>query len=250
MGQRTLRAQRSARLLGRGLGRLSVCISKRQLRVRKSAAGQATRTKRASRPAKDFAQIVPEALVEDIFKKLSPKDTAACGLVCKQWKAISISQAIWKEHCEELWANKVFLPSLEQNLSFQQLFKALLADSKRTELGAQELCSCQWTFRFKPQAGHYWTSFDPYYTKEGPMMQRQFKLDGSLTGSPAHHPLWSPHWESRWRFTKTSMGKRGHFIKVNHWPALSISRTEDWGWRLENCWVEYRSLKQKHPEAL
>ena len=25
--------------------------------------------------------------------------------------------------------------------------------------------------RFKLQAGHYWTSFDPYWTKKGPMMQ-------------------------------------------------------------------------------
>ena len=53
----------------------------------------------------------------------------------------------------------------------------------------------------------------------------------------------------RWRFTKTSQGKRGHYIKVNHWPALSISRTEDWGWKLENCWVEYRSLEQRLVEA-
>jgi hypothetical protein len=45
----------------------------------------------------------------------------------------------------------------------------------------------------------------------------------------------------RWRFTKTKEGKRGHFVKINHWPSLIISRSRDWGWRMENCWVVYTS---------
>ena len=50
----------------------------------------------------------------------------------------------------------------------------------------------------------------------------------------------------RWRFTKSGnlpCGRRvrGQFLKVNHWPSLAISRTPDWGWRMENCWVVYTS---------
>ncbi len=51
----------------------------------------------------------------------------------------------------------------------------------------------------------------------------------------------------RWRFTKTSQGRRGLYVKVNHWPALSISRTEDWGWRMENCWVVYLTIPKEQP---
>lgn len=55
----------------------------------------------------------------------------------------------------------------------------------------------------------------------------------------------------RWQFTKSGRlpgpsGKRvkGQFVKVNHWPSLSISRKSDWGWRMENCWVVYESMDQ------
>ena len=48
---------------------------------------------------------------------------------------------------QELQAEKAYNPSLKKGLSFQQMYKALLADSERTELQREELCSCLWTFR-------------------------------------------------------------------------------------------------------
>ena len=58
-----------------------------------------------------------------------------------------------------------------------------------------------------------------------------------------------------WRFTKSGnlpCGRRvrGQFVKVNHWPSLAISRTPEWGWRMENCWVVYTSNEPRQDVAL
>ncbi|KAK9863100.1 hypothetical protein WJX84_010564 [Apatococcus fuscideae] len=228
------RVRRSTRLLGHGLGLTSVKVTKQtDLRQPKAAIRKSSK---GSSAWKDQTNKLPEALVEEVLKQLSPSDTISCALVSKRWRRASASSIVWKPRCKELWNGKQYQPSCD-SLNFKEMYVASLADAKRTDLQLKELCSLTWTFRFKHQAGHYWTSFDPYWTKAGPMMQRKFHPDGSLTGDPAHHPFWNAAWESRWRFTKSSLGKRGFFVKVNHWPALSISRTPDWGWKMENCWV-------------
>ena len=50
-----------------------------------------------------------------------------------------------------------------------------------------------------------------------------------------------------YRFVRASSqskeGRRGQFVKVNNWPAYTITRCpEDWGWVMENEWVIYRSI--------
>ena len=123
------------------------------------------------------------------------------------------------------------------------------------------------TCRFKRQAGEFWLSWDPYWTKSGPQMQRVFHEDGTVLGIPSHEPFWfqdsecrsavsypralcafcssygyaaeylhqqMSHTDCRWRFTKSREGKRGGpFVKVNHWPSLVVSRQNGFGWRME-----------------
>ena len=48
---------------------------------------------------------------------------------------------------QELREEKAYIPSLKKGLSFQEVYKALLADSERTEIQPEELCGCVWTFR-------------------------------------------------------------------------------------------------------
>lgn len=50
-------------------------------------------------------------------------------------------------------------------------------------------------------------------------------------------PFWSAEGTFRWRMTKTRQGKPGHFVKVNNYPSLEITRCKDWGYVMENCWV-------------
>ena len=45
--------------------------------------------------------------------------------------------------------------------------------------------------------------------------------------------------EVQWKlFAKTAF-----LPQVNNWPSLVLSRTADWGWRMENCWVVYASTE-------
>lgn len=44
-----------------------------------------------------------------------------------------------------------------------------------------------------------------------------------------------------WRMTKSRQGVKGQFVKLNHWPALHIGRTDDWGWTLTSVWTYYRT---------
>jgi hypothetical protein len=41
------------------------------------------------------------------------------------------------------------------------------------------------------------------------------------------------------RLTRTKDGRRGFYLKCNSWPSATISRTERWGWHMENDWVMY-----------
>ena len=52
--------------------------------------------------------------------------------------------------------------------------------------------------RFKRQAGEFWMSWDPYWTKSGPQMQRVFRKDGTVIGIPSHEPFWFQDSECRY----------------------------------------------------
>lgn len=52
--------------------------------------------------------------------------------------------------------------------------------------------------RFKRQAGEFWMSWDPYWTKSGPQMQRVFHEDGTVIGIPSHEPFWFQDSECRY----------------------------------------------------
>ena len=45
----------------------------------------------------------------------------------------------------------------------------------------------------------------------------------------------------RWKFTRSKMGRKGLFVKINNFPSLEVRRTQDWGWELDGEWVLYRT---------
>jgi len=90
--------------------------------------------------------------------------------VCKTFGSIcnEYDQYLWKPRCEDLWSDKVkssYEPFLnDESLSYCQKYNMSVADSKRCDLSAEELCSFSWAFRFKANAGSYWiNSIDPYW---------------------------------------------------------------------------------------
>ncbi|KAK9803156.1 hypothetical protein WJX72_005533 [[Myrmecia] bisecta] len=191
----------------------------------------------------DPAQLLGPDLLGAIFSHLEAETLRNCVEVSRQWHAVAKQDYLWRPLCEDLWNGKVFVPQRQQasSASFKQRYLASTTAATKASLTAEELCAFTWNFRFKRTAGAYCMSYDPFWTKTGPMMQRHFHADRSVTGSPRTHPFWMPEYECTWRFTKYREGKAGHYVKVNYWPALGISRTPGWGWRMENCWVVYEA---------
>lgn len=169
---------------------------------------------------------------------MSPTELLDVSLVSKAWLQLAAEESLWEAHCSRSWEGKLCIPDTAHLAKWRQKWLLAEADSHRTQLTTDELCSYSWTFRFRPAAGAFWMAMDPFYHSGQPMLRRFFTC-GHLVSETANDPLWGPH-ESRWRFSKSSLGKRGHFLKINHWPCLSISRTADWGWEMSNEWVCYQ----------
>lgn len=189
-----------------------------------------------------MAVLLQRDMLQEILKFLAPRELAACGAVCSTWLDVSQSAPLWTPHCEALWQNKMYVPARQLAVTGSQTYAKAYVQSLRhaanEHITMKELCSFRWQFRFKLSAGAFFVEHDPYWNKEGPTMKRYFHQDGSLTSDPGD-PFFSKH-EDMWRFTKTKQGKPGQFIKVNHWPALEISRNpDDWSLTLQNEWVIY-----------
>jgi len=196
-----------------------------------------------SAPAIDPMHALPEAVVARlILPRLDKQSLATLAQVNRQWAEAARDDYLWQPLCKELWEGKCYNPFCKKvqagDLSWKDAYKASVLDSMRTQITEDELCSNSgWNFRFKISAGEYWVAMDPSYYGEAPM-QRYFHVDSTICAGPGD-PLFNNNYETRWRFTKTRFGKRGHFVKVNHWPSLLISRLPDWRFKMENQWVEY-----------
>ncbi|KAK9806004.1 hypothetical protein WJX73_003769 [Symbiochloris irregularis] len=175
-------------------------------------------------------------LLQEICKHLGPKDLQVCSRVSHAFRQAAVQNAIWEPLCEALWSDKKCVPARDRTeLSARQRYRLSLLQAKDIEISSAELCSLTWLFRFKRSAGDYWVSMDPFWTREGPLCKRTFTENGEYTAvqpDPFTHDF-----AFRWRFAKTKQGKKGHYIKVNNFPSLVLSRTKNWGWRMENEWV-------------
>ncbi|CAL5219882.1 g1805 [Coccomyxa viridis] len=198
-----------------------------------------------------------ENVMAIILGSLGADDCARCTLVCKLWRNLAASDELWMRQCMGLIRDTSHAKvSLLRPKEFEPMQPCIewysyhMQQKERSQITKEDLCGHCWKFRFKRQAGEFWLSWDPYWTKSGPQMQRVFHEDGSVLGMPSHEPFWFQDSECRWRFTKSREGKRGGpFVKVNHWPSLVVSRQDGFGWRMENCWVIYESIDPEADEA-
>eukprot|EP00850_Spirogloea_muscicola_P006194 SM000029S10489 [mRNA] locus=s29:423592:424691:+ [translate_table: standard] len=183
------------------------------------------------------------SLAVNVLAFLDAQTLATCAAVSREWRAVSRDDVLWRAHCKELWQDKFHVPprAADPSTPRHEAYQLALQDCKRATITLEDLCRCAWDFRFKPQAGEYWMSLDPFW--QGlPSMQRVFHANGTVS---AHKMdvIYGSH-ECTWRFTKSKEGKPGTYIRINHWPSLIAARTKDWGWTLENCWVKYHSTRQ------
>lgn len=74
-------------------------------------------------------------------------------------------------------------------------------------------------------------------------MRRYFHPDGSQTADPDDR-VWGGH-ESCFSTVTSFVGDgeiREHYVRINRWPRMFVSRNEDWSWRMSNHFTSYLSI--------
>jgi hypothetical protein len=95
------------------------------------------------------ASINLEREKENLFADVGTIGRCAC--VCKEWRAVSKSDAIWKELCGYVWDRRLGIASRVKTITpaIQAYFETV-EDAKRKDLSLQELIQEEgWNFRFK-----------------------------------------------------------------------------------------------------
>ncbi|XP_057847493.2 uncharacterized protein LOC131057365 isoform X2 [Cryptomeria japonica] len=151
-----------------------------------------------------------------ILHRLDARSLAQSILVSHGWQALAA--------CDSLWA-------------------------KKTRIMKEDLCNHVWEFRFKTPAPLYWLNLDPSWKGTGPPMRRYFHPDGSQTADPTDR-VWGGHECTYSIVTFTDQGKiREHYVRINRWPRMSVSRKQDWGWELDNHVYCYSSIPDADKEG-
>ncbi|KVI00395.1 hypothetical protein Ccrd_021374 [Cynara cardunculus var. scolymus] len=96
----------------------------------------------------------------------------------------------------------------------------------------------------KREAPEYWCNLDPYWKGTEPLMHRYFHPDGSQTAD-SDDEVWGGH-ESCYSIVTSLLadGKiREHYVRINRWPQMYVSRRQDWGWEMSNWIYCYSSVR-------
>ncbi|KAJ8547146.1 hypothetical protein K7X08_010732 [Anisodus acutangulus] len=172
-------------------------------------------------------------------------------LVSRGWHAIASSDKIWSSKCEELWHGKAHLPRVAKfdRLSKLAAYSLSMMDGKRKRVRKEDLCDHVWEFHFTEAAPEYWRMLDPYWNGTGPPLRRYFLPDGSQTAEP-RDKIWGGH-ESCYSIVTSLLadGKmRKHYVRINRWLPMYVTRNEDWSWEISNNLCIYRSIPDADKE--
>eukprot|EP01018_Ginkgo_biloba_P019783 Gb_21931 [translate_table: standard] len=180
-----------------------------------------------------------------ILYRLDARSLAQSILVSHGWQALAGSDRLWAKKLEELWVGKAHLPrrALQRGLSKLAAYSISILDAKRTWIMEEDLCNHAWEFRFKTPVPLYWLNLDPSWRGTGPPMRRYFHPDGSQTADPTDK-VWGGHecWYTIVRSFNDQRKIREHYVRINHWPSMSVSRKPNWGWELDNHVYCYSSI--------
>ena len=144
-----------------------------------------------------------------IERSLAFLDVAAGGdgaSVSKAWRSVCGSWALWHDLSQPLrkWRNI----AVDARLHPREFCRLSIADSKRTSLTRDELCSQTWRFRFKRAAGEEWLAVDPYWTDNNPAT-----ITFTADGTTERAGTWELEVEVKWRW--------GHSRKARRSPGVA-----------------------------
>ncbi|KAH0634345.1 hypothetical protein KY284_037131 [Solanum tuberosum] len=180
-----------------------------------------------------------------ILSCLDARSVALCLLVSCGWRGFASSDKIWSSKCEELWQGKTHLPRIAKvnDLSKLAVYSLSIMDGKRKRIRKEDLYDHVWEFHFTEAAPEYWRMLDPYWNGTGRPLRRYFLPDGSQTAEP-DDKIWGGH-ESCYSIVTSVLadGKiRAHYVRINRWPPMYVTRKEDWSWEISNNFCTYRSI--------
>lgn len=187
-----------------------------------------------------------------ILSHLDARSVVLSLLVSHRWNGVASSDKLWTTKCDELWLGKAHIPRVSQvrGLSKLAAYSISVMDGKRTRIRREDLCDHVWDFHFEEGAPEYWRNLDPYWRGTVPLMHRYFHPDGSQTADPGDM-VWGGH-ESCYCIVTSFVGEgtiRAHYVRINRWPRMSVSRQLDWSWGMSNHLYCYSSIPDADKEG-
>ena len=125
---------------------------------------------------------------------VSAEDFVEWAALNGPWSHFVLSDFVWALQCDQLWADKVFVPvrfKTDVDVYRIEAYWKSLKDSRRVVITLQELCEIQWSLRSKPGSGRQlsdpWWQDDPTDgSPRRPTWITRFHPDGTISG---HHPV-------------------------------------------------------------
>ncbi|KAJ8510754.1 hypothetical protein OPV22_001188 [Ensete ventricosum] len=202
--------------------------------------------------ARDPLVVLGPDVMTKILEFADARSVARCTVVSRSWHEIAASDRLWAPKYAKLLQGKAHIPRLSNLRGASRLaaYSMSVVDGKRIRIMKEDLCDHVWEFRYKKAAPEYWRDLDPSWKGSSPPMHRYFHLNGSHT---ADHDdkVWGGH-ECTYSIMTSYVGEgqiRDHYVRINRWPAMTVSRKEDWRWEMSNHLYCYISVPDAEKEG-
>ncbi|OEL25101.1 hypothetical protein BAE44_0013880 [Dichanthelium oligosanthes] len=174
----------------------------------------------------DPVEALGEEVMGRVMELLDACSVARCTAVSRAWCGVAADDRLWAPKCAELMPGKAHIPRLTLIPTGSKLstYSMAIMDGKRA-------------------APEYWRNLDPSWKHTGPPMRRYFHPDGYHSADP-HDAVWGGH-ECTYTVITSFVGDgriREHYVRINRWPPLKVSRKDDWSWELSNHLYRYNSI--------
>ncbi|XP_044970084.1 uncharacterized protein LOC123430265 isoform X2 [Hordeum vulgare subsp. vulgare] len=181
----------------------------------------------------DPVEVLGEEVIGLVMELLDARSVARCTAVSRAWYEVAADNRLWAPKCAELMAGKAHIPRLTMIRTASKLstYSMAIMDGKRA-------------------APEYWRNLDPSWKHTGPPMRRYFHHDGYHSADP-HDAVWGGH-ECEYTIITSFVGDgriRDHYVRINRWPPMKVSRKEDWSWELSNHLYRYNSIPDAEKEG-
>ncbi|KAM0915811.1 hypothetical protein ACQ4PT_010570 [Festuca glaucescens] len=222
-------------------------MADRKLARAEAEAEERDRRKRGRRwrRGSDPVEALGEGVMGLVMELLDARSVARCTAVSRAWYGVAADNRLWAPKCAELMAGKAHIPRLTMIRTASKLstYSMAIMDGKRNRITKEDLCDHAWEYCFTIAAPEYWRNLDPSWKHTGPPMRRYFHQDGYHSAEP-HDAVWGGH-ECEYTIMTSFVGDgkiRDHYVRINQWPPMKVSRKDDWSWELSNHLYRYNSI--------